>query len=257
VIGVIQNRFAAGFTGLIDEKLQMLLSACGMVLSCFDMSWGIHRFVVPKSFDPLEFLKEPRLAMRADDARWFVSTILRKMASRNVDQWGFARLYSNILRRAMNQRTYKDVIETLLDGGAIERSPYEVGVKSFGYRLAKRYLNDHAKRRRAVDKRLIDRIERERQRMESQQAVRCRPIHEALKAVQQHLAITPEADDILGGLPEHTRLCQSVLVSLRVPSLTLRLQALCSTAACLLTLLASLMTRVLVACTRGLLILTV
>ena len=40
-----------------------------------------YYFDLPSRFDPLEFLPK-RLETRADDARWLVSTIVRKMASR-------------------------------------------------------------------------------------------------------------------------------------------------------------------------------
>ena len=130
----------------------------------------------------------------------------------DVDQWGMARLHSDILRRVMNQRTYNHVITALL-AGAIRSGRYEVGERSFGYRLAERYLSDDSSRVPAIDVRLIERIERERQPMEIQQAKRRRPIHDSLAAEQHHLTVTPEADDILNNLIPAARLCQSVLVN--------------------------------------------
>lgn len=152
--------------------------------------------------------------MRADDARWFVSTIVRKMASREVDRWGLVRLNATIIRRVMYQGTYKEVIENLLSGAAVERAPYKSGEASYGYRLSSRYLGDHCRTVPATDARLIARIEQERQRVESQQARQRRPIHDALADEQRFLTITPEADDIVQSLAkERARLCQSILVS--------------------------------------------
>ncbi len=170
-----------------------------------------YTFILPKSFDPLEFLKG-ELASRADDARWLVSTILRKMAWRDVDRGQYARLHSDIIRRAMNQRTYRKVIEGLL-GGAIERVGYSSGVKSYGYGLAERYWGDDVVRVQATDPRFLKRIEREQRHTKDRQSESRLPVHDALDAEQQYLTITPEADEILVNLPERTRLCQSVLVS--------------------------------------------
>lgn len=171
-----------------------------------------YYFNLPASFDPLEFLPQ-RLHMRADDARWLLSTILRKMASRDVDPWGLVRLHSDILRRVMNKRTYNDVIESHLDS-AIERRPYKVGEVSFGYRLVERFMHEDSRIVPATDVRLIDRIRREQRRMEKLQAGRLRPIHDQLAREQQHLTITPDANDILSALESaNARLCQSVLVN--------------------------------------------
>lgn len=171
-----------------------------------------YYFDLPQSFMPLEFLRTPRLAMRADDARWLVSTIVRKMAMGDVDQWGLVRLHSDILRRVMNQRTCEDVISSLLDG-AIERGPYRVGERAFGYRLAKRYLGDDLTCVCLTDPRLNARIDRERLRIENCQKSRWRPIHQQLAAVQEGVTIRPEANELVDGLQREARLCQRVLVN--------------------------------------------
>lgn len=172
-----------------------------------------YTFTLPASFDATEFLPSPYLAMRADDARWLMSTIVRKTANRDTDPWGCIRLNMEILRRIMYKHTISDVITALENGGAIETAPACVGVKSRGYRLAKRYLSDRHVRRSATDVRLIERIERERQRQRAdEQRHRWTPIHFALDAEQTHVTITNGADRILETLPGHTRLCQDVLV---------------------------------------------
>ncbi|MFH1919780.1 MAG: hypothetical protein ABIP48_07855 [Planctomycetota bacterium] len=169
-------------------------------------------FELPRSFVPLEFLSG-RLTLRADDARWLVSTVLRKTANRDTDPWGCVRLHSSILRRVMDSHTMGDVIRAL-ENGAIETAPYYAGVKARGFRLAKRYLGDRSVRVPCVDPRLLGRLEQERQRWEAgKPKAGWKPIHFLLDAEQRQLTIDPAADDILVTLPEHTRLCQDVLVS--------------------------------------------
>ena len=171
-----------------------------------------HTLVLPKSFDPLEFLTTPRLQMRADDARWLMSTIVRKTAYRDTDAWGCVRLHWNILRKIMSKHHIADIVKALERGAAIETAPYYAGVKCKGYRLGKRYLGDRHVRVPATDPRLIERIEQARSEQEAEQRSRWRPIHFALHDEQRHVTITADVDGILDGLPEHTRLCQDVLV---------------------------------------------
>lgn len=168
-------------------------------------------FDLPWSFDPAEFLSG-RMLLRADDARWLVSTILRKTANRDTDPWGCVRLDSTILRRIMGNRS-RDIIRALEEGG-IETAPYFPGVKCKGFRLAQRYLGDRCVRVPAHDPWLLDRLEQERQRWEGQESqARWKPIHHLLDAEQRQLTIDPAAVAILETLPEHCRLCQDVLVS--------------------------------------------
>ena len=170
-------------------------------------------FTLPRSFDPCEFLPA-RLLTRADDARWLISTILTKTANRDTDVWGLVRLDSRILRRVMYKHDSPDIIRALERGGAIETAAYCAGVKCKGYRLAKRYLGDRCVRIPVVDPRLLERINRERQRQNAEEwQARWLPIHYRLSDEQRNLTIADDADVILAGLPTHTRLCQDVLVS--------------------------------------------
>ncbi len=171
-------------------------------------------FTLPASFQPLEFLRAPRLAMRCDDARWLVSTILRKTANRDTDIWGCVRLHSSIMRRIMDKHAVGEIVDSLVAGGALETAPHCAGVKAKGYRLAQRYLGDRCIQIRVPDPRLLDRIERERERRKAdEQRQRWKPIHYALAAEQRHVTIDEESEQILESLPPHTRLCQDVLVS--------------------------------------------
>ena len=171
-----------------------------------------YSFILPSSFDPLEFLTTPRLRMRADDARWLMSTIVRKTAHRDTDPWSYVRLHSSILRRIMSPNNIADIVTALERGEAFETAPYYPGVKCKGYRLGRRYLGDRHVRMPATDPRLIERIEQARREQEAEQRSRWQPIHFALHDEQRYLTITDDADGILEGLPVHTRLCQDVLV---------------------------------------------
>ncbi len=170
-----------------------------------------YEFILPRSFQPADFLPL-KLSVRADDARWLVSQIVRKLANRDVDAWGCVRLHSDVLRRVMYRPTEPAVIEALEAAGAIETAPYYAGVKAKGFRLAKRFLGDRCVRVMATDPRLIARIQAERERQQDEQRTRWLPVHYALDAEQLHLSVTADADELLDGLPDHTRLCQDVLV---------------------------------------------
>ena len=169
-------------------------------------------FTLPATFDASDFLRG-RLQLRADDARWMVSTIVRKLANRDTDPWGLVRLHWSVLARVMRRNTLRAVVEALEGGGAIETTGYYTGVKCRGFRLTKRYLGDRSVRVPVTDPWLLARIEAERCREKTtEQQTRWLPVHDALADEQQRVTITREADDILDTLPEHTRLCQHVLV---------------------------------------------
>ena len=174
-----------------------------------------YTHILPATFDATEFLTSPYLAMRADDARWLMSTIVRKTAHKDVDPWGCVRLHKDVLRRIMGQNTIADIVKRLEGGQAIETAPYHAGVKCKGYRLGERYLGDRCVRVPATDPRLIARIKAERRRQQQQeQQTRWKPIHYLLDDEQQrYVTVTTDADEILDTLPYHTRLCQDVLIN--------------------------------------------
>ena len=117
-----------------------------------------HTFALPESFVPEEFLTSPKLWRRQDDARYFISLILTKTARRDVDERGLVRLHAKHLESIMYQETYSKVIAALRLGGAVERFPYQVGEKSFGFRLSARFVGDKHVRVPATDRRLIARL---------------------------------------------------------------------------------------------------
>lgn len=153
----------------------------------------------------------PRLYGRADDARWLISTILRKLTAKDVDQWGCVRLNANILRCVMNHGCVAPIIRALKDADVLETYAHRVGEKPTGYRFAKRYLGDECVRVPITDQGLIERITSGREKVKQEN--QWQPVHHRLNMAQRCLTITDDADQILNELPEHTRLCQNVVVS--------------------------------------------
>lgn len=164
------------------------------------------RFLLPSEFDA-EAIVGP---LKADAARWLVSTVLGKTAANNVDARGFAILSSVIIRRVMG-RDYAKIVRSLIDAGVLLRAPYHEG-KSYGYRLADEYLSQRPTWMPVRNPEILSRIQRERQRYGAEQAALRLPIHEALNRAQRSLDILPEARAAVEQLPAKSRLCQHVHV---------------------------------------------
>ncbi|HEY4258641.1 MAG TPA: hypothetical protein VGM98_00715 [Schlesneria sp.] len=160
-------------------------------------------FVLPESFEPSEFLKTPELQCRFDDARYFVSLILTKLAQRVADDDGFVVLHAAFLKNIMRSTTYADVIEAVVDGGAVERSRYYVvGEKSYGFRLTERFIADKHVRLPVTDARLIRRLAVYHEQHEIERKARMKPVHLALDNLQHRLQIRgSEARQNLAKLP--------------------------------------------------------
>ena len=107
----------------------------------------------------------PRLSFHADSARYFVSTILRKTAAKDVDPWGLVRLDSQILRRVMGKHSSE--IVKALEPGAIDCVLLPKREMQ-GLPPCERYLGDRCVTRPAVDPFLIDRLNRERQHQDAE-----------------------------------------------------------------------------------------
>jgi hypothetical protein len=113
----------------------------------------------------------------------------------------------------MHTGSIAEIVKRLTVAGAIETAGYSRGVKCRGYRLANRYAGDRCVRTAATDPRLIERIERERERQRrEEQRTRWLPIHYALAELQRCVTLDDAAEEVLESLPDHTRLCQDVLV---------------------------------------------
>jgi hypothetical protein len=182
-------------------------------MTCFGKTFW---FIQPESFDPAEFLHWPKLRDLADDARYFVSLIHMKLARRDIEVDGHTCLMAKYLRNVMHKHYYAAVIEALLDGGAVTRTPYVVGQKAFGYMLADRFRNDKHVRVAATCPRLIRRLEAFQERAEAERRGRMLPVHFALERQQWRLRIdSRQAREIIGGLaPESNRFdVQGVLVA--------------------------------------------
>lgn len=172
-------------------------------------------FILPASFDPAEFLKSPALITRRDDARYFVSLILTKLARRDVDELGVVRLRGEFLKNIMHQTDYAAVVKSLLDGGAVERFRYTVGERSFGFRLASRFVTDNHVRVPATDSRLIRRLQRFHEQAVVELDSRMKPVHRALALHQQRLQIDgDDARRTLASLPPDCNLfdTQGILI---------------------------------------------
>jgi len=166
----------------------------------------VLKHLLPAGFDA-EGIVGP---LKADAARWLVSTVLRKMAANDVDSRGYASLSSTILERVMGHG-YAGIVRTLIAEDVLERSPYREG-KSFGYRLTTQYLTQRPRQVHVTNPVLLDRIRKEHERTDAEQAARRKPIHDALDVAQYGVTITPEARGAVELLPEKSRLCQRVHV---------------------------------------------
>ncbi|TWU13878.1 hypothetical protein CA54_27180 [Symmachiella macrocystis] len=166
---------------------------------------GLFQFCLPESFHPREFLRTPNLIHQADDARYFMSLILTKTARGQVDQFGNVRLMAKYLRNIMHKHRYNHVVDALLERGAVERVPYQVGKQSFGYRLAERFRDDKHVRIAAEDFRLIDRLRSFHEEAEHERQSRMKPEHFALERHQQLLTIDGnQVRDIIASLPQRS-----------------------------------------------------
>ena len=144
--------------------------------------------------------------LKADAARWLVSTVLNKLAVRNVDARDFAILSSTILERIMGHG-YAKIVRALIDAGVLLRSPYREG-RSFGYRLADSYLGGTPLLVPVTNPIMRDRLEREQKRHDAEQSKRRLPIHDALGEAQKAMTILPAARDAVELLDRKKRLCQ-------------------------------------------------
>ena len=158
-------------------------------------------FILPASFDPLEMLR-PKLHKFADDARYVISTILRKMARGQTDDYGYVALKAEYLTQIISERRCKEIVESLLAAGAVRRRPYQKGVRSFSYRLADQYQADRHIRLPIENKRLLRNLERHEAVCREEADRRLKPVHHTLVILQNDLQIDgAESKAILHTLP--------------------------------------------------------
>jgi hypothetical protein len=158
-------------------------------------------FILPASFDALELL--PRsLHKFADDARYLASSILRKTARGQADDYGYVPLKAEYLIQIISERKCKEIVESLLAAEAIHRTPYQVGVRSFAYRLDDRYQADPHIRLPIESKRLLRNLERHSAICREEATRRMKPVHHTLARLQNDLQIDgAESKAILTTLP--------------------------------------------------------
>jgi hypothetical protein len=160
------------------------------------------QFILPETFDSREFLRTPRLERLQEDAMYFINLVLRKTVRKRVDGRGFVRLKAEHLRRAMSYDAYNLVVNSLLDGGAVVRSGYVVGKKSFGYKLSPRYLADRHVRIAITKERILNAIAAFVAEEQDNQRRRWLPVHHALAEKQRCLRIDMgQAREIIDALP--------------------------------------------------------
>jgi len=145
-------------------------------------------FILPESFDPLELL--PRaLHGFADDARYVVSSILRKTARGQADEQGYVPLRAEYLRNVISKRKCSEIVKSLVAAEAIRRMPYQVGVRSFAYRLADRYQADQHIRLPIECKRMLRKLEAHAAMCKAEADQRMKPVHVTLARLQHGLEI--------------------------------------------------------------------
>jgi len=170
-------------------------------------------FALPESFEAAAALPG-KLAKRTDDANWLLSTIIRKSAHQETDDYGYARLDSRILRRVMSRRDQPAVVRALVNADWIRPpAPYCPGVKCKGYALTVTHRDERCKLVPASDPHITRRIHRECERLRVEALDRWLPVHHALNRAQHGLTIGPEADAIVAALKDAARLGQYILVA--------------------------------------------
>ena len=159
-------------------------------------------FRIPESFRLSEFLMSPEAITYRDEAHYFISTILTKLARDNVDRKGLIRLSSVLLRKIMSPKGYEVVIDALLKGKAVRRAKYQAGTCCFGYSLSERYA--HGKHVAVVPQktRLLKCLERAYLEIEQDRHSRKLEVHLALDRLQTQLRIRGDlARSIIANLP--------------------------------------------------------
>lgn len=147
-----------------------------------------HMFILPESFDAIELLPKS-LHKFADDANYLASSILWKTARGQADDCGYVPLRAEYLRNVISKRKCTEIVQSLLDSGAIHRTPYQVGCRPFAYRLDDRYQADPHIRRPIENRRLLRKLEQHSARCQEEADRRMKPVHHTLASLQHSLQI--------------------------------------------------------------------
>lgn len=171
-------------------------------------------FVLPSQFEPEQILP-PRHCKWADEARYLLSTVTHKTTTRSVDDRGYARLNSQILREIIHPRRFRVIVESLQGSGFVEvDSSYCPGKYPKGYRLGPACKDARPIYVQPTCSRLIAKLQRVQERTTAEQESRRLPIHAQLNELQhRHLTVCLwQAESLLPLLDASARFGQRVLI---------------------------------------------
>lgn len=117
-------------------------------------------FTLPSTFNPVDCLPQ-RLHRHADAARWLVSTIVTRMAAKDIDSWACVRIECETLIQIMGKRAL-DIVTALEDADVIQTAPRR-GETTIGFRMHGNYC-ERSHRVPCQNARLAGRIARLRSR---------------------------------------------------------------------------------------------
>jgi hypothetical protein len=159
-------------------------------------------FLLPACLNPALILP-PSLCGRGDEARYLVNCIVRGCVSGKADAEGFVRLRSELLRKFVNWRALKPVIDALEACGVISIDhSYSKGGASKGYRLGPDYVGDTLIHVMPTKSTIIKAVAASQERWEQEQARRCRglEIYSQMNEIQ-HRCLTVCMEEALSILP--------------------------------------------------------
>ncbi len=148
---------------------------------------------------------------RADCARWFLGSIIRKSMFGNADDEGYVRLSAEICRSVMGQRTWRGVRNSLIRSGVVKTRNHVAGLRCRGYRLGDR-IGGQPRRVPLVEPGLLSRLSAFQDGRQQERELTWLPVHRELRAAQQGLRVKPEVDGALADLEGPSRCIQSALV---------------------------------------------
>lgn len=135
-----------------------------------------------------------------DYAAWVVGGLyLRRHTEKYAEADDFRRVSSDVLKKVLPKRDYKDILDALVENGVVERCGYQASQpgrrgKCRGFRLTPRYREAQFRRVRLTHAELVRKVARLRRREKSHSAAE---VHDHLEAVLARLEVTPDAPDVL------------------------------------------------------------
>ena len=93
-------------------------------------------FTLPRTFNPVDCLPR-RLHRHADAACWLVSTIVTRMAAKDIDSWACVRIECDTLFQIMGEHAL-EIVASLENADVIETAPRR-GESTIGFRMHRNY----------------------------------------------------------------------------------------------------------------------